>query len=359
MRISDLRTVMLSIPTEKTVASNARSVNCVLVFLQTDEGVTGESLLATWGDKRLDLINSLVASLKAGLLGENPFYRERIWQKVLGEIRSLGQMGLSRLAISAIDRACWDIVGKATGKPLHHLLGACREEVPVYMSGFWPYQSIEELTAEARQSVKEGFRAMKMRIGRLPMEEDVERVRAVREAIGPEVDLMADVNQRLNVEQAVRLGRRLEEFNLRWLEEPVPAHDLEGCARVAAALDTPIAIGENESDRYGFRRILEMKAADVLMPDLARIGGFTEFLKVAHMAEAYDVPVSPHIYPEQSLQLMGSLPNAIYLEYMPWFSPLYLETIQIRNGKALLPQKPGIGFTFDPEAIERYRWEAR
>jgi len=187
----------------------------------------------------------------------------------------------------------------------------------------------------------------------------VERVRAVREAIGPEVDLMADVNQRLNVEQAVRLGRRLEEFNLRWLEEPVPAHDLEGCARVAAALDTPIAIGENESDRYGFRRILEMKAADVLMPDLARIGGFTEFLKVAHMAEAYDVPVSPHIYPEQSLQLMGSLPNAIYLEYMPWFSPLYLETIQIRNGKALLPQKPGIGFTFDPEAIERYRWEAR
>lgn len=359
MRISDMKTVMVSIPIERTAAANARSVGCVLVFLNTDEGVTGESLLTTWGDKWLDLLNSIVCSLKADVLGEDPFCTERVWQKLWREIRSLGHKSLSRLGLSAIERACWDVVGKTTGQPLHHLLGACREEVPVYTSGLWLYQSVEALAADAKQLVTEGVRAMKMRIGRPRIEEDVDRVRTVREVVGPDVDLMVDANQRLNVEHAIRLGRKLEEFNLRWFEEPIPAHDVEGAARVALALETPIALGENECDRYGFRRILEIKAADVLMPDLARIGGITELLKVAHMAEAYDVPVSPHVYPEQSLQLMGSLPNGIYLEYMPWFSPLYREPIRMKDGHALLPKRPGIGFTFDPEAIERYRFEVR
>ncbi len=304
----------------------------------------------------MDVLNTMILSLKSLVIGENPDYTERIWQKLWKEIGFFGTKGISLFGVSAIDMACWDVVGKAAGKPLYKLFGACRDEVPAYASGgLWLFRSIEELVVEAKGFLSAGFRAMKMRIGKPRLEEDVDRVRAVRQAIGPEVDLMVDANQRFTVEYAIRLGRKLEEFNLTWFEEPVPAYDLEGSARVAAALDTPIASGENEYTRYGFRKMLEMKAADVLMPDFVRVGGFSEFLKVAHMAEAYDIPISPHVFPEQSLQVMGSICNGTYIEYMPFFSPMFEETLQLKDGRLVVPEGPGIGFTFSPDAIKRYR----
>ena len=166
---------------------------------------------------------------------------------------------------------------------------------------------------------------------------------------------MADANQGFTVDHAIRLGRRLEAFDLAWFEEPVPAYDLEGSARVAAALDTPIASGETEYARYGFRDMLPMKAADVLMPDLGRVGGVSEFVKVAHMADALDVPVSSHIYTEQSVMLVAALGNATYLEHMPWFGGLFREKLEMRDGMIVVPERPGFGFTFDFDAIERYR----
>jgi L-alanine-DL-glutamate epimerase-like enolase superfamily enzyme len=166
---------------------------------------------------------------------------------------------------------------------------------------------------------------------------------------------MVDANQGFTVDHAIKLGRRLEQFDLVWFEEPVLAYDLEGSSQVADALDTPIASGETEYTRYGFRQMIEMRAADILMPDLARVGGITEFLKVAHMAEAFDIPVSPHVFTEQSLQIMGAIPNGIYLEHIPWFSPLYDKKLKIQGGLIEVPQNPGLGFVFDPNAIERYR----
>lgn len=356
MRIKDVRTITIDLPGKNwVVAPEIRTFGCVLVFVDTDEGVTGESLLWTFGTKRLDVLNSMVLSLKTDVLGEDPHYTERIWRKLWSEIAFFGVEGISVFALSAIDRACWDAVGKVAGKPLYKLLGAYRDEVPTYISGLWLQQSIEELVKEARGFLMEGFRAMKMRIGKPRIEEDVDRVRAVRQAIGPDVDLMVDANQRFTAEHAIRLGRKLEEFNLTWFEEPVPAYDLEGSARVASALDVPIASGENVYTRYGFRQMLEMKAADILMPDLVRVGGITELLKVAHMAEACEVPVTPHIFPEESMHLVGALPNCTYVENMPWFSPLYREKIQFQKGLIVLPQRPGFGFTFDPNIIERYR----
>jgi L-alanine-DL-glutamate epimerase-like enolase superfamily enzyme len=176
-------------------------------------------------------------------------------------------------------------------------------------------------------------------------------VRAVRTAIGPKIKLMADANQGLTESQAIRLGRALEEFDLTWFEEPLPAWDLDGLARVAAALDTPIASGETEYTRYGFRRMLELRSADVLMPDLQRVGGVSEFMRVGHMAESYDIPVSSHLFPETSLQVLGALANAIYLEYMPWFSKLYNETIKFVEGQAIIPERPGWGFTFNQDYV--------
>jgi len=359
MKITDVRTVLINVPIEKPVKTaihDIRSVGCVLIFVDTDEGITGESYIFTLSAKRLDVFEAMVLSLKPEVLGEDPHYTERIWQKLWREINFFGHKGISLFSLSALDIACWDVVGKATGRPLYKICGAFRDQVPAYASGgLWLSQSIEELVEEAKALIAQGFRAMKLRIGKPRIEEDVGRVRALRQAIGPDIGLMVDANQGFTVERAIRLGRKLEEFNLIWFEEPVPAYDLEGSAKVAAALDVPIASGETEYTRYGFRQMLEMKAADLLMPDLARVGGFTEFLKVAHMAEAFEVPVSPHIFSEQSLQIMGTIPNGTYLEHMPWFSTLYKEKMQLQNGLITIPERPGWGFTFDPEKIEPYR----
>ncbi len=359
MKITDVRTVRVNIPFAKPLRTSIHSfecAGCVLVFMDTDEGITGESYVFSLNIPRLKVFEAMIQSFKPEVVGEDPHYTEKIWQKIWQDINFFGHKGVTLFGLSAIDVACWDIKGKAAGKPLYKMVGAFRDQVPVYASGgLWLSQTIDELTKEAKDFIAQGFRYMKLRIGKPRIEEDVERVRAVRQAIGPDIGLMVDANQAFKVNHAIKLGRKLEEFDLVWYEEPVAAYDLEGSAQVAAALDVPIASGETDYTRYGFRQMLEVKAADVLMPDLARMGGYTDFLKVAHMAEAYEVPVSPHIFSEQSLQIMGMIPNGSYLEHMPWFSPLFREKIEIKNGMVEIPTRPGVGFSFDPAAIERYR----
>ncbi|HZS84435.1 MAG TPA: mandelate racemase/muconate lactonizing enzyme family protein [Stellaceae bacterium] len=359
MKITRLRTEVVQIPLGKpirTAIHDIRSAGCVLVFLETDGGIVGESLLFTLNGKRLPVLYEMARSLEPLILGRDPDFTERFWSEAWGDSNFIGQSGVPVFAIAAIDGALWDIRGKAAGKPIYRLLGAARSAVPAYASGgLWLSLSLDELVAEAEEFLEQGFRAMKIRIGGASAETDIARIRAVRAAIGPEVALMADANQALDVSRAIRLGRRLEEFGLAWFEEPLPAYDHEGEARVAAALNTPLASGETEYTRYGFRRMLELKSADILMPDFQRVGGVSEFMKVAHMAAAYDVPVSSHIFSEMSLQMMGALANGTYLEHMPWFEPLYGERIALKDGMALIPEKPGWGFSFDPKAVAKFR----
>jgi L-alanine-DL-glutamate epimerase-like enolase superfamily enzyme len=359
MKIVDLRTLRAEVPLARpirTAIHDIRSVGALLVFLDAGDVLVGESYLFFPGTRQLRVFEEMVLSFKPIVIGSDPEFGEGLWRRLWSSINFYGHKGVSVFALSAIDMAVWDLRGKALGKPIHRLLGGCRSAVPTYASGgLWLGASIDELVAEARSFRAAGFRAMKMRLGKPRLEEDVERVRAVRQAIGPDIALMADANQGFSVDHAIRLGRRLEEFGLAWFEEPVQAYDLEGSARVAAALDTPIASGETEYARYGFRDMLERKAADVLMPDLGRVGGVSEFVKVAHMADALDVPVSSHIYTEQSVGLVAALGNATYLEHMPWFETLFRERLEMREGEILVPERPGFGFTFDPDAVERYR----
>jgi L-alanine-DL-glutamate epimerase-like enolase superfamily enzyme len=359
MKITKLRTLAVQVPLAKPIRTSIHHITaagCLLVFLETDAGIVGESLLFTLNGKRLGLLDAMVRSLETLVVGSDPDFTERFWSAAWGDTNFIGQSGVAVFGIAALDGALWDIKGKAAGQPIYRLLGAYRNRIPTYASGgLWLSQSIDELVAETEVFRAQGFRAMKMRLGSPDPATDIARVRAVRAAIGPDIALMADANQSLTVDRAIRLGRRLEEFDLAWFEEPLPAYDHEGEAAVAAALDMPIASGETEYTRYGFRRMLALKSADVLMPDLERVGGLSEFVKVAHMARAADVPVSSHLFSEMSLQILGSLSNASYLEHMPWFEPLYGAAITIEKGEAVVPEGPGWGVSFDMRAVERFR----
>ena len=358
MKITRIRTRHVEVPFDRpirTAVHHIAGVACVLVWLDTDEGVTGESYLWTIGRHKLGVLDAMVHLLGHVAIGRDPRDTGALWADMWREINFLGHKGVSLFGIAAIDWACWDIAGKAAGLSVGRMLGRCRDRVPAYASGgLFTSLPIAELEAEARAFEVAGFKAVKMRIGLPSIAADLERVAAVRAAIGPDIALMADANQGLSVDHAIRLGRGLERFNLVWFEEPVMAYDLAGSARVAAALDTPIASGETEYARYGFQDMLERKSADILMPDLERVGGVSEWMKVAHMAAALDVPVSPHIFTEHSLQLCAAAPNVNYAEHMPWFAPLFREAMEMVDGDLLIPDRPGLGFSFDEAAVDRY-----
>jgi L-alanine-DL-glutamate epimerase-like enolase superfamily enzyme len=355
MKVTNVETRPVLVRLEEPIGSalgTIDSVGCILVSVRTEEGVTGENLIFTLNNRRTRVLRQMVDELADLVVGRDAGHISNFWARAWKDINFLGHKGVSIAGISAIDGALWDALGKACGQPLYRLLGGAKDRVPVYHSGgLWLSRSIDELVAEAQSFVAAGFTAVKMRLGLADPNADIARVRAVRQAIGPQVRLMADANQGLNEAQAIRLGRMLEEYDLTWFEEPLPAWDLDGLARVAATLDTPIASGETEYTRYGFRRMIELRSADILMPDLQRVGGVSEFMRVGHMAESYDVGVSSHLFPETSIQVLGGLSNSVYLEYMPWFSSLYNEALTFLEGQALVPERPGWGFTFNQDYI--------
>ncbi len=359
MKITALETVRVELPIAtpiKTAIHDIRSVGCVLVRLETDAGLAGEGYAFTLSALRLDVIEAMVQSLEGQVVGRDPHDVEAIWESMWRDVNFLGHKGITVIAMSAIDVACWDLVGKAAGAPLWRLFGACREDIEAYASGgLWLSLSLDELRAEAEGFLAQGFRAMKIRLGKASAEEDVERVAAVRAAIGPETGLMADANQGLTVARAIELGRRLEAFGLLWFEEPVACYDLAGHAEIARALDTPIASGESEYTSLGMAAMLDAEACDVLMPDLQRMGGYTELRKAAALAQARDVPISPHLFTEHSLAIAGSAPNCVSVEHMPWFATLFREPMALSDGRIAMPERPGTGFTFDPAAVARYR----
>jgi L-alanine-DL-glutamate epimerase-like enolase superfamily enzyme len=355
MKVTRVETRCVTVKLDKPIGSalgQLHSFGCILVFVHCDSGIVGENLIFTLNARRTRVLQSMVEEMADLVIGRDAGHIAGFWARAWRDINFLGHKGVPVVGISALDGALWDALGKMSNLPIYRILGGAQDRVPVYHSGgLWLSSSDKELVAEAERFAAAGFTAMKMRLGSPEPATDVARVRAVRTAIGPKIKLMADANQGLTESQAIRLGRALEEFDLSWFEEPLPAWDLDGLARVAAALDTPIASGETEYTRYGFRRMLELRSADILMPDLQRVGGVSEFIRVGHMAESYDIPVSSHLFPETSLQVLGALANTIYLEYMPWFSKLYNETIKFAEGQAIVPERPGWGFTFNQDYV--------
>jgi L-alanine-DL-glutamate epimerase-like enolase superfamily enzyme len=360
VKITRLRTQVVHLPIEPAIPTailgSIRSADCVLTFLDTDEGLTGEGLVFSINNRRLTVIHDMIRQLEDLIVGLDPRLGGTLNATAWKDLNFLGYEGVSIVGLAAVDNALWDLRGKAAGMNVAHLIGACRPAVPTYASGgLWLGSSIDALQKQARGFVERGFRAMKTRVGPTDPEGMVARVAAVREAIGPDIGLMVDANQQMSVKQAIRIGRMMEPLNLTWFEEPVICHNHEGEAEIRAALDTPIASGETVYTHRGILSMLQAGSCDVMMPDLQRMGGPTEFLKAGHLCEAFHIPCSAHLFPEMSLALLAGLPGGSYLEYMPWFEAIYRERIELDgNGHAIVPDRPGWGFSFDPDAVRHY-----
>jgi L-alanine-DL-glutamate epimerase-like enolase superfamily enzyme len=359
MKITRLRTALVDIPFDPPIGLGGpvmlKSSGLVLVFVDSDQGVTGEGLVFTFNGNRLGAIEQLVQSLEPLVVGLDPQHSGIAVAGAWNALRFYGADGFSALCVSALECALWDLRAKLLGINVSHMLGAYRTAIPAYQSSeLWVSLPIDALQRAAADQVKVGYRAMKMRLAG-DIVTDIPRVTAVREAIGPDILLMADANQRMTVPEALKLGRRLEEFNLTWFEEPIAAHDHAGEAQIAAALDTPIASGESAYTSRGVFAMLQQRACDVLMADLLRMGGPSEFMKAAALTQAHDLPFSNHLYSEMSIGLLAAVPNAYFLEFMPWVSGIYRQQIELDDqGRAIVPDRPGWGYEFDPDVIKRY-----
>ncbi len=359
IRITDVKFLRLRFP-----GKTARRRNSILwsgggspgmtqLEVHTDAGLIGRSIPAGFNE-------IIERSLAPVIRGENPFFVERIWDKMYRQWRKPVAKGAVIQAIGAVDIALWDIIGKALGKPTYQVLGGFTDRVRVYAAGgyYEEGKSTADLAREMEGHVSEGFRAVKMKIGGEPLAVDVERVRAVRQAIGPNIDLLIDANNKWNAYEAIRFGRAVEKYDIFWFEEPVEPDDFAGCAEVRQALDIPIVAGENEFTRWGCRELLEARAADILNPDTVIAGGITEYKKIAALASAWHLPVSPHGNPFMAVHLLASVSNGLIMETYPAIESkfnLALPLFPVKDGYITVPDKPGLGIDPDPEIVKRYQ----
>ncbi len=363
MKISSYEATTLSIPEDDPLANMpeeaGRTRPIVILRLRTDNGIEGIGL-TLYGGGMTRSLRVAVEELAALTIGEDPLRIEKIVAKLqAGTGDSCGPGGIFTLALSAIDTALWDIKGKALDQPLWKLLGGHRDRVATYASGSLRRGLTDAQAQRAAQIlVQKGFTEMKTQMalpGNPTPAEEIRRVRTVREAIGPDIKLMCDINQRWRPEQAIDIGSRIEDVGLFWLEDVTVADDYAGLARVTAALKTPIAGGEYVWGIVPFRHMIEARSVDIVMIDICRAGGVTPWMKIAGMAEAFNLPVVSHVMPEMLVHLVAACPNGLTVEYMPWMLCLYEETPALENGMLVLPEKPGLGLKFDEKAVASFK----
>ncbi len=328
-----------------------------LVKVATDEGIEGVGIGSP------NVINKpVVEKLSGELVGENPMNVERLWHKMWVP-KLIGRRGLTTRVISVIDIALWDLRGKITNQPLYRLLGGNAERVPAYIAGgyYEDGKGLTELAQEMVDNVRMGATAVKMKVGGTTINEDVERVKIVREAIGPYVKLMVDANCAYRYYEAIQLARKIEQFDIFWFEEPVAPDDYQGHALLAQQTMIPIATGENEYTRYGFRDLIEHRSAAILNPDAQVLGGITEFMKVVALAQAYDLDIAPHGSQDVHIHLVAAIANGLIVEYYrdtvdPMWRKMYKETLTLsEDGTLSPPDRPGLGVEPNYEALAPHR----
>ncbi len=331
-----------------------------IVIQVKSEGLTGIGYAFCFDKHQANSIKSMVHSLAEGLIGRDISNIRSIWDELWWKINFIGQGGPPVMALAAIDTALWDIFSKRHNVPLYKMLGGVRDEVPVYATGGWISYSSEDLVNEAAKYLEQGHTHYKIKVGQKNWKSDIERIKLLRDEVGYDLEIMVDSNQAWNVQEAIQFGKAAEEYRLFWFEEPINIHDIEGTKRVADNIPQPLATGETVYARPGFKPLIQNQVADILMPDLMRCGGPTEFMQVANLAESFNFVVSSHTFTEVSAHLIAAAPNGTICEYIPgWWEEIFEGAPAVENGKIKLTNKPGLGFELSKEAIDRYNIAVR
>ncbi|HVL58636.1 MAG TPA: mandelate racemase/muconate lactonizing enzyme family protein [Burkholderiaceae bacterium] len=342
-----------TVPRSDAIQSFVRQETPIVRITDAD-GATGIGYSYTIGTGGSSVVALLADHLAPQLCGRDADCIEAIWRDLLFHTHATSVGAITSLALAAVDVALWDLRGRRLGLPLWRMAGGAQPRVPVYTTeGGWLQLPVDTLVREARTAREHGFRGVKIKVGKPTVGEDLERLAAVREAVGADFELMVDANQCFAVPEAIRRARGYERLNLAWFEEPLPADDVDGHRRLAAATSVPIAVGESLYSVAQFRDYLQRGACSVVQADVARIGGITPWLKVAHLAESFNIPICPHFLMELHVSLSAAVPNAAWVEYIPQLDPITRSRIRIENGHAIPPSTPGNGIDWDWEAIEQ------
>ncbi|MEE2885154.1 MAG: mandelate racemase/muconate lactonizing enzyme family protein [Chloroflexota bacterium] len=359
MKISSFETKIVSLPLQHGSPSHGSeedTFNVVTLRLRTNDGIEGMGYACFVPSILTRALNEVLNALLALTIGADPLMVEKISEGLLEKAGNGAPAGLVTRAVSCIDVALWDIKGKALGQPVYKLLGGYTDTVPAYASGsLWRPYNLDELGVSARDLVADGFVAMKLRVGaEIKLDREIERFNSVRDAVGPDIDIMIDVNQAWDLNTAISFGRRIDSQSAYWLEDPVDHQDVDGLAVLADKLDTPVVAGEYHYGITPFRYMLEKKSVDIVMVDLLRVGGLTQWVKVAHMAEIFNVPVVSHLATEVLVHAVAAVPNGLMVEHMPWTFPLFRDVPTVANGVITLSDLPGLGLEFDESTIAQY-----
>lgn len=358
MKIKAIRTCAVGAPMKRPLATSTGAITVaplLLVDLQTDAGITGRSYLFGIGKQNLKPLAAIIEAM-ADMLQGDALVPVEIEKKLRARHTLLGVHNVISFALSGIDMAAWDALGQAQSLPLVRMLGGAPRPIPAYNSKGLGIMPLKPLAKEAVELVKEGFSAVKLRLGRPHAVDDLAALRAVKKATGPNVILMVDFNQGLTVAEAIKRGRMIDdEGGVTWIEEPVRADDFAGNARIAREVATPIQIGENFMGPEQMAQALAAQACDYVMPDAQRIGGVTGWMRAAALAQAAGMEMSSHLFPEVSCHLLAVTPTCHWLEYVDWADAVLEEPLQIKDGHARIPERPGLGMRWDEKAVKKYQ----
>jgi mandelate racemase len=326
----------------------------LLIDLETEEGISGRSYLWGYFPAAVSAITKILEEVARTVKGER-LAPVDLWSRLSERFALIGVQGIVRMAMAGFDVAAWDALAIAAGRPLATLLGSTPKRIPAYNSCGLGLMPPAQLADEAEKLLAGGFRAVKLRLGYPTLKDDLVALDAVKKRLGSEIAVMVDYNQALSLAQALERGRALDQQGIYWLEEPIRHDDYAGNARLVRELKTPIQIGENFSESSAMAAALAAGAADYVMPDLERIGGVTGWLRAAGLAATHRIEMSSHLYPEVSAHLLAATPTCHFLEYMDWADKILAEPLEIVDGFAVVPQRPGNGLVWDKKAVEKYR----
>jgi L-alanine-DL-glutamate epimerase-like enolase superfamily enzyme len=365
LKISAIETDVLRFPPGRRYSDAIHDFGseggALVLRVRTDAGITG------WAESHFGMIaggprvleSMLHNEVAPVLAGQDPSFPKQIRRDLWRALEYQGVQGLAQFAMAAVDIALWDILGKAAALPVYKMLGAFARRLPAYSMSGWYYERDDDLSQFKRAleaAFEEGFRAVKIKVGRGPLEDDVRRIQAARELAGNDRRVMVDANQVFNTNEAIRRGRVYQQMGCFWYEEPLPPHDKEGYAALARELDIRIATGENEYTKYAYVDLISRKAVDVVQPDNRRSGGVSEWMEIAAIADGFGLEVASHGGGPANLHMLLAMPNAIYMESGSLKGESStLEPLRMIDGQVLAPETPGMGSELKPDYIRKYK----